>query len=103
MLIPLYILIRILAKRESVLMAQRLWPVDFTPRRDLGMTMLSQGGFELTMMINVMLLVPESAHMRALQSLVIVSIVLNQMLGPSLAVRPLRLAGELGVARPRPA
>jgi hypothetical protein len=102
-LIVPYIVIRIFAKLESVRLAERLWPVGFEPRRDLGMTMLSQGGIELTMMINVMLLVPEGAHMRALQSLVIVSIVLNQMLGPPLAMRPLRLAGELRAARPQPA
>ena len=85
----------IVGKVGGVALGRRLWRMDFTPRADLGLAMLSQGGLALTMIINVGLMLPEGGHLAALESLVIVSIVLNQMMGPAWAEGPLRRAGEL--------
>jgi Kef-type K+ transport system membrane component KefB len=93
-----YVLMRIVGKVGGVALGRRLCRVDFTPRGDLGLAMLSQGGLALTMIINVGLVLPRGGHLAALESLVIVSIVLNQLMGPAWAEVPLRRSGELRTA-----
>ncbi len=95
LLIVPYVIARLLGKLGGVALAGRLWRLDFTPQRRFGLTLLGQGGLALAMIVNVWMLLPEAAGLPALESLVILSIVFNQMTAPAMAEGPLRRAGEI--------
>lgn len=101
-LIVPFVLTRFIGKVYGLRLWMRVLPFGEKHERDIGLTLLSQGGLALAMVIDIGLLAPHLTGIDALRAMAILSIIINQLMGPRLAEIPLRRAGELrpGTGRP---
>jgi Kef-type K+ transport system membrane component KefB len=98
LLIPAYIGFRALGKYFGFQMASSAVRLPVKPHRELGLGLLSQGGLALAMTANLTILVregPFESVLYLIQTVVLISILLNEFVTPGLTRRALRKAGEL--------
>jgi len=93
-LAALYLSLRLLGKLGGGVLAARLATDDFHPPKGLGMGLVSQGGIAVAMVMDYYQL-GSTELTGVVVTTVLIAVIVNELLSPSLARRVLRTAGEI--------